>query len=284
MQIKYTIGIAAIISMLLGSFAGFSFAYFMFQPQLDDTKAELSKIHSRIADLIHNISVLQTNYTDAQQQLAILNTLLSDLQKDHANLQLQHLNLEMNFSFLENYVHNLSLVSSSSYYVFKQNSTYYAQNGFDGTIEYYSENCTAVINYALSHASPGGEVLLKALASNTDAYYIDSTILPPNCTTLASENRMVTLCLKSNCSTDIIKLHNVHHVQIRNIRVCGNRWNHTDGNGIVISGEFGGSDHLIESVIIENCNETGLWIQYNQLNNALRNVQIFHSGVYNVRI
>ncbi|MDH7564678.1 MAG: hypothetical protein QHH24_07380 [Candidatus Bathyarchaeota archaeon] len=227
---------------------------------------------------------MQAKYTDAQQRLVTLNTLLNALQQNYTNLQLQHLSLKMNFSLLEEYVHDLSLVSGSSYYVFKQNSKYYAQNGFNATIEYYSENCTAVISYALDHTSPGGEVLLKALASDADAYYIDSTIFPPNCTTLASENRMATICLKSNCSKDIVNLHNVHHVQIRNIRICGNRWNQTDGNGIVISGAFGGSDHLMENVIIEDCNGTGPWIQYNQLNNTLRNVQIFHSGAYNVRI
>jgi outer membrane murein-binding lipoprotein Lpp len=263
LQTKYLIGIVAITSILLASFAGFSLAYFWYQPQIDSMTRNLQELNSTVANLTHNISDLKVNYTALQSRIASLNASLSQL---------------------INYVHSISLVSGSSYYIFKQNNTYYTQNGHNGTIEYQDENCTSVIEYALTHISPGGEVLLKPLASDTDAYYIDNTIYPPNCTTLASENRMVTICLKNNSNNDVIDLYNVSYVQIRNIRICGNRWNNTNGNGVVIGGRYGGSNHLIENVVIEDCNGTGIWVQNSQLNNAFRNVQVFRSGAYNIRV
>jgi hypothetical protein len=125
-------------------------------------------------------------------------------------------------------------------------------------------------------------VLLKPLASDNDAYYIDSAIHPPNYTTLASENRMVSICLNSNSNGDVIDLYNVTYVQIKNIRICGNRWNNTNGNGIVIGGAYTGSNHLMENVVVEDCNGTGIWVQDSQLNNAFRNVQVLRSGAYNI--
>lgn len=263
LQVKYLIGIVALTSILLASFAVFSLTYFWYQPQIDCMKTDLQELNATVASLMYNVSVLQVNYTALQSQIISLNVRLTALQ---------------------NYVGNISLVSGSSYYVFKQNDTYYAQNGLNGTIEYHDENCTSVIDYAFTHSSPGGEVLLKPLASDTDAYYVDSTIYPANCTTLTSENRMVTICLNNNSNKDVISLYNVHDVQIRNIRIYGNRWNNATGNGIVIGGAFRGSNHQIENVIIENCNETGIWVQDNQLNNAFRNVRVFHSGAYNIRV
>jgi hypothetical protein len=209
-------------------------------------------------------------------------TELSNLRANCSALQSQIAILDASQIELENYVSNISLVSGSSYYIFKQNNTYYAQNGLNGTIERHDGNCSAVIDYAFKHTLLGGEVLLKPLASDTDAYYIDSAIHPPNYTTLASENRMVTICLNSNSNGDVIDLYNVTYVQIKNIRICGNRWNNTNGNGIVIGGAYNGSNHLIENVVVKDCNGTGIWVQDSQLNNAFRNVQVLRSGAYNI--
>jgi hypothetical protein len=245
---------------------------------------ELQELNSKVASLMYNVSALQANYTDLQSQITSLNALLNALQNSHSNLLFQYSILKTNLTWLENYVGNISLVSSSSYYIFKQNNTYCAQNGLNGTIECHDENCSSVIDYAFTHTSPGGEVLLKPLASDNDAYYIDSAIHPPNCTTLASENRMVTIRLNDNSNNDVIDLYDVIYVQIRNIRIYGNRWNNTTGNGIVIGGAFRGSNHLIENVVVEDCNGTGIWVQHSQLNNAFRNVQVFRSGAYNIRV
>jgi hypothetical protein len=265
---------------------------------ISDLQVKCADFQSQIMSQNISINTLQNNYIALQSQIVSLNSSLKALQNSYISLQFQLSNVQVicntlqsqiaslnaRLSWLENYVYNISLVSGSSYYIFKQNNTYYAQNGLNGTIEYHDENCTSVINYALAHSLLGGEVLLKPLASDSDAYYIDSTIHPQNGTTLASENRMVTICLNNNSNSDVIDLYNVHDVQIRNIRIYGNRWNNTNGNGIVINGTFGGSNHLIENVIIENCNGTGIWVSSSALNNAFRNIQVSHSGIYNIRV
>jgi hypothetical protein len=190
--------------------------------------------------------------------------------------------LEVNYS---NLLSKMPLVTDSSFYIFKQNDTYYAKSGLTGEIEYHDENCSSVINYALTHVPYGGAVFFKPLATADDAYYIDSTIYPLNGTTLASENRMVTICLNNNSSKDVIDLYNVHDVQIRNINIYGNRWNGTTGNGIVIeSNSSYGSNDQIENVVIDDCNGTGIWIQQYPLDNAFKNVQVFHSGAYNIEV
>jgi hypothetical protein len=262
LQTKYLIGIVAIASILLSSFAGFSLAYLSYQPQINNLTVEVSSLKQQL-----NSSVTS------------LNKSVTALEKNYSSLNALYSSLNASFIKLEGYADNISLV-----YVFKQNNTYYAQNGVNSTIEYPSENCSSVIDYAFAHVPYGGEVLLKPLASDTDAYYIDSTIYPLNGTTLASENRMVTIRLDNYTHADAIDLNNTHDVQIENIKIDGNRRNNASGNGIVIEGTFRGSNDLIENVLIEDCNGTGIWVQSSQLNNAFRNVQVLHSGAYNVEV
>jgi hypothetical protein len=227
-------------------------------------KTDLSQLNSTVTSPCSNLSALETNYSILQSENLALNETIREL---------------------NSYLDNISFVTDSSYYIFKQNSTYYAKSGLTGEIECHNESCSLVINYTLAHVPYGGAVLFEPLASANDAYYIDSTIYPSNGTTLASENRMITICLSNNTDQNVVTLYNVHDVQIRNIKIDGNRWNNATGNGITIeSNSSYGSSHLIENVVIDDCNGTGIWIQQYPLNNVLRNVQIFHSGAYNIEV
>lgn len=265
MQTKYLIGIVMLISILSASLAGFVLAHFEYQPQIESMRTELFQLNSAVAGLQSNISALETNCNILQSENAILNETVEELSK---------------------IVHNISLITDSSYYIFKQNDTYYAKSGLTGQIECYNDSCSLVINYTLTHVPYGGAVLFEPLASSDDAYYINSTINPPSGTTLASENRMVTICLANNSAIPaVMNLVNVSDVQISNIRIDGNKGNNATGCGIIIgSNSSYASDHLIENVVIDNCNETGLWIQYYPLNNVVINAQVFHSGIYNVKV
>jgi len=254
--------------------------------KINNLTDELSNLHRQLDSYIASLNAeLSHVEEELNSNITSLTASINALGDSYSSLQVLYSSLNANFTSLEDYVHKISLVSSSSHYIFKKNNVYYAQNGANGTIEYNSENCSAVIDYAFAHVPFGGEVLLKPLASETDAYYTDSTLYPPNGTTLASENRMVTICLNNNSKKDVIDLHNVHDVQLRNIRIYGNRWNNATGNGIVIeSTTFRGSNDLIENVVVDDCKETGIWVQNNQLDNAFRNVRVFHSGAYNIRV
>jgi hypothetical protein len=284
LQTKYLIGIVAIASILLSSLAGFSLAYLSYQPQINNLNVKISAIQTNISALQSRINNLTVEVSNLQRQLnsnvTSLNKNVTDLKNKYGNLSALYSSLHANFIKLEGYVDNISLV-----YVFKQNNTYYAQNGVNSTIEYSSKNCSSVIEYAFAHVHYGGEVLLKPLALDADAYYIDSTIYPANGTTLASENRVVAIRLDNGTHADAISLYNVHDVQIRNIEIDGNRWNNANGNGIAIESNYSyGSSNLIDNVVIDNCNKTGIWIQQYPVNNVLRNVQVFHSGAYNIEV
>ena len=265
LQNKYLIGIVMLISILSASLAGFELAHFEYQPQIESMRTELFQLNSTVTGLQSSISALEANCSMLQYENAILNETVEELSK---------------------YVYSISLITDSSYYIFKQNDTYYAKSGLTGQIECHNDSCSVVINYTLTHVPYGGAVLFKPLASSDDAYYIDGTINPPNGTTLASENRMVTICLNNNSAVQtVVGLYNVRDVQISNIRIDGNKGNNATGCGIIISSNSSyAPNHLIENVVIDNCNGTGIWIQYYPLNNVVRNVQVFHSEIYNVKV
>jgi hypothetical protein len=316
LQTKYLIRLVMVISILVASFAGFGLSYLEYQPQIEIMKTELSqlnstctrllsqnlvlignvtKLSSDVRNLQSNVSTLETNNTKLQSEIQYLNkTLMKSsssiwqaidrLNYNVSELQKQVHDLNKTLGWLISYIENISFVTDSSYYIFKQNSTYYAKSGLTGEVECYNKSCSVVVNYALAHVPYGGAVLFEPLASPNDTYFIDSTIYPLNGTTLASENRMVTISLDKNTNQTIMDLNNVHDVQIRNIGIFGNKWGNATGDGIVIEGSYGGSNELIENVVITNCNGTGIWIQHNRLNNAFINVQVFDSEAYNIRV
>jgi regulator of replication initiation timing len=321
LQTRYLIGIIMLISILSASLAGFGLAYFGYQPQIEDMKTELSQLNSTVSDLQSSISALVNNNSILQSENEYLNSTVTRLQSSISALvnnnsilqsENEYLNstvaslqsdvsaLETNYTMLKSentilnetilrlidYIGNISLITDSSYYIFKQNGTYWAKSGLTGIIECNKENCSEVIDYTLAHVPYGGAVFFEPLTSSDDAYYIDSTINPPSGTTLAAQNRMVTICLDNNSGVQaVINLTNVIDVQISNIRIDGNKENNPNCSGIIIGSDYSyGSNHLIENVVIDDCSETGLWIQYYPLNNVVINVQVFHSGIYNVKV
>ncbi|MGD0978761.1 MAG: right-handed parallel beta-helix repeat-containing protein [Candidatus Bathyarchaeia archaeon] len=259
------------------------------QQKYDGLYLQYENLSSTCSALEVNDSNLRSLYANLQSQVLGLGSNISSLQSGYASLQSQYASLMENYSKLvsdyNDYLAKMPLVTDSSFYILKQNNTYYAKSGLTGEIEIQDENCSLVINYALTHVPYGGAVFFEPLASADDAYYIDSTIYPLNGTTLASENRVVTICLNSDSNKDVIDLYNVHDVQISNINIYGNRWNGTTGNGIVIdSNSSYGSNDLIENVVIDDCNGTGIWVRQYPVNNAFRNVEVFHSGAYNIEV
>jgi Skp family chaperone for outer membrane proteins len=271
------------------------------QDQQTTLQQKYDALYSQYANLLSNYSAQNVSHSDLlslyanlQSQYANLTSDYSSLQIEHTSLQSQYASLMENYSKLltdyqqavNNYLTTMPLVTDSSYYIFKQNDTYYAKSGLTGEIEYHDTNCSSVINYALAHVPYGGAVFFKPLASADDAYYVDSTIYPPNGTTLASENRMVTISLDNNSAVQaVIDLYDVHDVQISNVRIDGNEGNNASCNGIIIdSNSSYASNHLIENVVIDDCNLTGLLIQHYPLNNVVRNVKVFHSGSGNVEV
>jgi hypothetical protein len=300
-----------LISILAATLAGFGLAYFGYQPQIDNMKNELAALktnndilrseiaylnstamnqQSFIDSLETNISMLQNKNQNLSSTLASLQLNLSTLEMSYTMLKYENAALNDTIKTLGNYVSNLSLATDSTYYIFKNDNTYYAKSRRTGLIEYKNDGCSAVINYTLTHIPYGGAVLFEPLNSSDDAYYVDTAITPPNGTTLASQNRMVTIHLSNNTIVSaVIDLTNVTNVQIRNIRIDGNKGNatttNTTGSGIVIdSNSSYASNHLIENVVIDNCNETGLLIRHYPLNNVVINVQVFHSETYNLEV
>lgn len=260
----------------------------------------IKALNSSVDGLRLNVSALKTDYGTLQHENAVLLGTVTELNSSVDSLQSSVNALEANCSILQsqiavlnetvrkltNYIDNISFATDSSYYIFKQNSTYYAKSGFTGEIEFHNESCSQVINYALAYVLYGGAVLFEPLTSANDAYYIDSTIYPPSGVTLASENRMVTICLDNNSAVQtVVDLHNVSNVQISNIRIDGNKGNNATGCGIIIDSNYSyASDHLIENVVIDDCSGTGIWITQYPANNVVENVQVLHSGVYNIEV
>jgi prefoldin subunit 5 len=251
---------------------------------VDGLRLNVSALDTYCGALRSENAVLNVTVTELNSSVDSLRSSVSTLEAKCGMLQSQNAVLNETVNELNRYIDNISFVTDSSYYIFKQNSTYYAKSGLTGEIECHNESCSVVVNYALAHVPYGGAVLFEPLASPNDTYYIDGTIYPLNGTTLASENRMVTISLDKNTNQTIIDLNNVHDVQIRNIGIYGNKWDNATGDGIVIEGNYSGSNELIENVVITNCNGTGIWVQHNRLNNAFINVQVFDSEAYNIRV
>jgi hypothetical protein len=286
-----------LISILSASLVGFGLAYFKYQPQIENMETRLSQLDSTASGLQSKINALETNNSMLQSESELLNSTvtgllfnISTLETSYGMLQSKNTILNATVNALSNYLGNISLTTDSSYYIFKQNGTYYAKSGLTGQIESQNESCSEVINYTLTHVPNGGAVLFEPLASSDDAYYIDSTIDPPNGTTLASESRTVTIRLANNTAVPaVIGLYNRSNVQVRNIRIDGNVMGNSTCCGIIIdsnalTNSSYGSNHLIENIVIDNCNETGVWIKSSTLNNVVTNVQVFHSQKYNLQV
>jgi hypothetical protein len=325
LQIKYLISVVTLASILSASFGGFGLAYLGYQPQITHALQEIqelnftcqrlnasliavktnySNLQNQVTDLIaalsvlqRRVDVLQRNYTLLKNQVTNVSASLNGLEKNLTLLQSQYTGLNASFNILQNQVTSLNAspnalkdyviarATGSSYYVYKQNSTYYAQNGLNGTVENHDENCSEVLSYAFSHVPRGGTVLLKPLGSAVDAYYVNSTIYPRSDTTLASENKMVTICLENNSNKDVISLFNVSNVQIRDITIYGNREHNTNGSGITINSDHSyDSNHVIENVLIEDCPDMGIWVQQWPRNNVFENVQACYCGEYGVEM
>jgi archaellum component FlaC len=271
--------------------------YSNLQNQVTDLSARLNVLQTRVDVLQRNYTLLKNQVTNVSASLNGLEKNLALLQSQYTGLNTSFNTLRTNFNILQNQVTSLNAslnalkdyviarVTGSSYYVYKQNSTYYAQNGLNGTVENHDENCSEVLSYAFSHVPRGGTVLLKPLGSAVDAYYVNSTIYPRSDTTLASENKMVTICLENNSNEDVISLFNVANVQIRDITIYGNKEHNANGSGITINSNHSyDSNHVIEDVVIEDCSEIGIWIQQFPRNNVLGNVQVSYCGKYGVEI
>jgi hypothetical protein len=325
LQIKYLISVVALASILIASLTGFGLAYLGYQPQLTHALQEIQELNSTCQSLIASQNILQANCSHLLKQYTSLNVSLNDLQTNYSNLLKQYSsiiasleslqknytrlqnqytgvnaslnNLQIKFDNLQSQITSLNMslnalkdyviarTTGSSYYVYKQNETYYAQNGLNGTVEDHDMNCSAVLSYAFSHVPRGGTVLLRPLASADDAYYVNSTIYPKNDTTLASENKVVTICLENNSNKDVISLFNVADVQIRDITIYGNRENKANGSGIIINSDHSyDSNHVVENVFVEHCSQMGIWVQQWPRNNVFGNVQVSYCGEYGVEI
>jgi len=196
--------------------------------EYDTLYFQVANLSSTVSSLEVNCSALGLDYSNLQSLCANLQSQVLSLESNVGNLQIGYGSLESRVASLQSQVANLTeeinqlpSETNSSYYLFKQNDTYYVKSGLTGEIEDNDTNCSSVINYTFAHVPYGGAVFFEPLASADDAYYIDSTIYPPNGTTLASENRVVTICLSNDTNADAIDLHNVHDVQIENINITG---------------------------------------------------------------
>jgi chaperonin cofactor prefoldin len=270
-------------SYLLKQYTSLNASVNALQTRVDTLQTNYSNLLKQYTSLSASLNALQKNYTRLQNQYTGINASLNTLKTSFNILQNQVTSLNASLNALKDYV--IARGTGSSYYVYKQNSTYYAQNGLNGTVENHDENCSAVLSYAFSHVPRGGTMLLKPLGSAVDAYYVNSTIYPRSDTTLASENKMVTICLENNSNEDVISLFNVANVQIRDITIYGNREHNTNGSGIAISSDHSyDSNQVIENVLIEDCPDMGIWVQQWPRNNVFENVQPCYCGKYGVEI